>query len=70
MVPGNDSALREALTNLILNAVEAVRTEGRIELRTGTRGNWAFVEVNDNGIGMTDDIRQRCLDPFFTSKGP
>ena len=69
-VMGDESALREALTNLIFNAVDAMPRGGRITLRCGMRASGeAVIEVRDSGTGMTDEVRRRCLDPFFTTKG-
>ncbi|HWD91294.1 MAG TPA: response regulator [Verrucomicrobiae bacterium] len=77
-VMGIESEIREALVNLIFNAVDAMPTGGSITLRTrmvapppdsnGSRGSVA-IEVVDTGVGMDEDTRRRCLEPFFTTKG-
>ncbi len=67
--------LREMLTNLIFNAVDALPEGGRITLRTSLEdpaegGDGALLlEVADTGIGMNEETRCRCLEPFFTTKG-
>jgi signal transduction histidine kinase len=65
--------VREALTNLVFNAVDAVLAKGepwgRIVLRTRQAGEWAVVEVTDTGIGMDEEVRRRAVEPFFTTKG-
>ncbi len=76
---GVESEIRDALTNLILNAVDAMSADGTLTLRTrvetidGPPGQPAsrgvYVEVSDTGIGMDEDTRRRCLEPFFTTKG-
>lgn len=80
---GNESELREMLTNLVFNAVDAMPKGGLITIRTlrilhgAEKGGeppadlpaQVSLEVSDTGIGMTEDIRQRCLEPFFSTKG-
>jgi len=66
---GNDSTLHEALTNLILNAVDAMPQGGTIRVRAYATGPTLFLEVGDTGIGMTEEVQQRCFDPFFSTKG-
>ena len=73
---GIESELREALTNLILNAVDAIATGGAISVRTrvGSRGSsdrptHVLIEVGDTGIGMSEETRRRCLEPFYSTKG-
>jgi CheY-like chemotaxis protein/anti-sigma regulatory factor (Ser/Thr protein kinase) len=77
-VPGVESELREALTNLVINAVDALPAGGTVAVRTrlvtpddrdGATTPLVQVEVSDTGIGMSDDTRLRCLEPFFTTKG-
>lgn len=73
---GLGSEIREALINLIFNAVDAMPTGGTLTLATrrqsaepGADGPMIILEVRDTGVGMTEDIRQRCLEPFVTTKG-
>jgi signal transduction histidine kinase len=68
-VSGEESGLREVLTNLIFNAVDAMPKGGTITLRTRSTPNSAVLEVSDTGTGMTEDVRRRCLEPFFSTKG-
>ncbi len=72
-VHGGGAELREALTNLILNGVDAMPGGGilRINSRLETDHLGAFVvlEVEDSGVGMTEEVRARCMEPFFTTKG-
>jgi signal transduction histidine kinase/ActR/RegA family two-component response regulator/HAMP domain-containing protein len=77
VVMGVESEIREALVNLIFNAVDAMPNGGTITLRTCTappangdasRGS-VLIEVIDTGVGMDEDTRRRCLEPFFTTKG-
>jgi signal transduction histidine kinase/ActR/RegA family two-component response regulator len=79
---GSESEIRELLTNLIFNAVDAMPEGGMIRIRTGIREAAApdgprqpaaptevFLEVSDTGTGMTEEVRRRCLEPFFSTKG-
>ena len=75
---GAENEIRDALTNLVFNAVDAMPKGGAIEVRTssfavplreGESEHYLRLEVNDNGIGMDDETRRRCLEPFFTTKG-
>ncbi|HEU5134401.1 MAG TPA: PAS domain S-box protein [Steroidobacteraceae bacterium] len=68
---GAEHELRDALTNLLLNAVDAMPEGGNIELRTRfvARDDQVVVEVQDNGTGMSETTRSRCLEPFFTTRG-
>ena len=73
-ISGVASDIREALINLIFNAVDAMPTGGTLTLRTrhapeGEGHACAIIEVTDTGIGMDEDTRRRCLEPFFTTKG-
>jgi signal transduction histidine kinase/CheY-like chemotaxis protein len=69
VVAGEESALREVLTNLIFNAVDAMPEGGQISLETSIENESAIVRVRDTGTGMTETVRQRCLEPFFSTKG-
>jgi signal transduction histidine kinase/ActR/RegA family two-component response regulator/HAMP domain-containing protein len=77
---GNASEIREAITNLILNAVDALPHGGTIRVQTRTnqqalRGKRSIypsvvqLEVSDTGAGMDAETQARCLEPFFSTKG-
>ena len=79
-VPSDESELREALTNLIFNALDAMPEGGDLTLSTrgiqvkgGPRGERKYshvvFELTDTGIGMDEKTRQRCLEPFYSTKG-
>ncbi|MGE0680218.1 MAG: PAS domain S-box protein [Candidatus Binatia bacterium] len=80
VIMGVESEIRDTLINLIFNAVDAMPDGGTLTLRTRTSESASVageapplrrvqVEVTDTGVGMDEKTRQRCLEPFFTTKG-
>jgi CheY-like chemotaxis protein/anti-sigma regulatory factor (Ser/Thr protein kinase) len=69
IILGDPAAIREMMTNLIFNAVDAMPKGGTIAVTARIEGHEIRLEVHDTGTGMTDEVRQRCLDPFFSTKG-
>jgi len=73
-IMGAENEIRDALTNLIFNAVDAMPGGGTLSLRTfkvgvAETGERSVLEVRDTGIGMDEETRRRCLEPFYTTKG-
>lgn len=69
-----EGEIREALTNLVFNGLDAMPAGGMLSFRTrqatdGEGKPTVHLEVSDSGIGMDDETRRRCLEPFFTTKG-
>jgi signal transduction histidine kinase len=61
--------LREVITNLVNNAIDAVAPHGHVELRTGRRGNGSpYFSVADDGPGVPDESRHHLFEPHFTTK--
>ncbi len=61
--------LREVITNLVNNAIDAVQANGHVELKAGRRGNgWPYFSVTDDGPGVSEDHRHRLFEPHFTTK--
>jgi signal transduction histidine kinase/CheY-like chemotaxis protein len=73
-IMGAEHEIRDALTNLVFNAVDAMPTGGIItvrtrELKSAEGHSRSVIEVRDTGVGMDEDTRRRCLEPFYTTKG-
>ncbi|HEX2873341.1 MAG TPA: ATP-binding protein [Polyangiaceae bacterium] len=84
-VQADAGQLEQVIVNLVINARDAISDSGRIEIITGRQslqaseerevdglaaGDYAFLEVRDDGTGMTDEVQQRLFEPFFTTKSP
>jgi len=70
LVMGSPSELREVLTNIIFNAVDAMPEGGELTIATQPQTeDWVEVRIADTGIGMTGEVKKRIFDPFFTTKG-
>jgi nitrogen-specific signal transduction histidine kinase/ActR/RegA family two-component response regulator len=65
----NPSEIREVLTNLVLNAADALPSGGTITLRTRSAEGRVHVEVSDDGVGIPSDHLEKIFTPFFTTKG-
>jgi signal transduction histidine kinase len=61
--------LREVITNLVNNAIDAAPVNGHVELKAGRRGNgWPYFSVSDDGPGVSDENRHHLFEPHFTTK--
>src|ERR1700722_11837622 len=67
-IPAYAAELNQVWTNLIDNAVSAMKGHGTLTVRTGMDGERVFVEFRDTGPGVPPEIRDRIFEPFFTTK--
>jgi len=69
-IAGSASELREVFTNLINNAIDAMSQGGEIRIRTFKENNYIGIKVEDTDMGISEEMRDRIFDPFYTTKGP
>jgi signal transduction histidine kinase len=82
-VSADPNQLRQVLTNLAVNARDAMPLGGELRFRLSRRNEdggagsgsagateWLAIEVSDTGMGMPEDVRERVFEPFFTTKAP
>ncbi|HXE80609.1 MAG TPA: ATP-binding protein, partial [Vicinamibacterales bacterium] len=69
-VEGNALLLQQALLNIILNAEQAIGSNGIIHVRAHAVGDSVRIEVKDSGPGIAPDVLPRVFEPFFTAKAP
>jgi len=67
-VTAGEEALNEVLSNLIVNAIEAQPNGGRVRVRLVGEGDWLEIRIEDDGPGISQEIRARMFQPFFTTK--
>ncbi len=69
-IHAHGSALNQVWTNIIDNAIHAMAGRGTLVLRTRQDGDWAVVEIEDDGPGIPNEVQPNIFDPFFTTKAP
>ncbi|MDI7259264.1 MAG: PAS domain S-box protein [Thermodesulfobacteriota bacterium] len=67
-IGGNASEMREVITNMIFNAIEAMPEGGKVDVRTFQKGGEVYIQIADTGAGMTEEVRKKIFEPFFTTK--
>jgi len=68
LINGNPNQLQQVLVNMMLNAVQAMPPEGRLDLAVQADGKEARIVIRDTGAGMTQETKSHIFDPFFTTK--
>jgi signal transduction histidine kinase len=67
-VRASEDSLGEVLSNLIVNAMEAQPNGGRVRVGLSSDAEWAEIRVDDDGPGISEDLRARIFQPYFTTK--
>lgn len=70
LIDAYGSELNQVWTNLIDNSIDAMNGKGEMQLSTRREGEWAVIEIEDNGPGIPASIQANIFDPFFTTKPP
>jgi len=68
-VSGDPAQLREVLMNLIINAIDAMPKGGELFIQSGEQEDKVWLKIQDSGIGINPEIKDKIFDPFFTTKG-
>ncbi len=72
LVHADELQLRQALVNLVMNAIQAAggEDEGEVTVGTADRPDGLVIRVSDNGPGIPEALQERVFEPFFTTKRP
>jgi two-component system NtrC family sensor kinase len=68
IIAGDQAQLQQVFLNLISNAIDAIRKDGWIRVRSIRSGAEILVSVTDNGPGIPEEMQRKVFDPFFTTK--
>jgi signal transduction histidine kinase len=67
-IVADDRQLQQVVTNLVVNAVQAMPDGGILRIETARENRWILLVVRDNGMGIPKEVFPRIFDPFFTTK--
>lgn len=65
---GNKNALEGAIQNLIHNSLQVIKEQAEINIQVKCYDSFAYISVEDNGIGIPDELTEKVFEPFYTSK--
>ena len=65
---GHPGQVNQVILNMLVNAAQAIESDGEIRIRTKATDQHIVLEIEDNGCGMPDDVQAKVFDPFFTTK--
>ncbi len=69
-VLGCSSQLRKALTEILMNAIEAMPKDGKLDVKTEMKKDFVTISIADSGTGMSEEVQKKMFEPFFTTKEP
>ena len=67
-VSGDAAELREALLNILFNAMDAMPTGGKLTVKSLQDKDWVQISIKDTGVGIPENMKNRIFEPFFTTK--
>ena len=65
---GHPGQINQVILNMLVNAAQAIEGDGVIKIRTKACDQKILLEIEDNGCGMSDEVKAKIFDPFFTTK--
>lgn len=68
VIRADATQLHQVLINLVVNAIQAMPSGGKLSIRTSRQGDRVHLTVSDTGVGMSDDVKKNIFTPFFTTK--
>ena len=68
IIAGDQSRLQQVFLNLITNAIDAIGSEGLIEVTSRKVDSFIHIDIADNGPGISEELQKKVFDPFFTTK--
>jgi signal transduction histidine kinase len=69
-VLGCSLQLCKALTEILMNAIEAMPRDGKLDVKTEMKDGYTTLSIADSGTGMSEEVRKKIFEPFFTTKEP
>ena len=68
-ISGDEGELKEVLTNLVINALDAMPHGGTLTIETRQENEEVIISIADTGVGMTPEVKRRIFEPYFSTKG-